>query len=146
MRKIDKIVIHCSDSEYGTARLIDEWHRKRGWSGIGYHYVIMNAYPDRDSFRERRPVFRRDGCVRSGRGETEVGAHVRGHNCNSIGICLIGRDSFTAAQFSTLKGLIANLKTKYPDAEVVGHYELLSTESSGKTCPNIDMEWLRNLL
>ena len=43
MREIKKIIIHCSDSEFGDAALIDKWHKERGWTGIGYHYVILNG-------------------------------------------------------------------------------------------------------
>jgi hypothetical protein len=53
---------------------IRRWHvQQRGWRDIGYHWVID-----------------RDGAVAPGRKETEVGAHVEGHNRGTIGICLLG--------------------------------------------------------
>jgi hypothetical protein len=85
MRVIDTIVIHQSDSGFGTASLIDEWHRARGWSGIGYHRVILNGWVTHTEFRPEC-----DGMIQAGRALECVGAHVRGHNATSIGICLIG--------------------------------------------------------
>lgn len=146
VRRINKIVIHCSDSPFGSAGLIDTWHKHRGWRCIGYHFVIRNAYPDQDSFRLGRPQFWNDGVVEKGRPSTIVGAHVRGHNDDSIGICLVGRNSFTHMQYQSLCELLISLKQCHPDAEIVGHYELVGPQDPLKTCPNIDMEWLRRIL
>jgi len=85
VRVIDTIVIHQSDSAFGTASLIDERHRARGWSGIGYHRVILNGWVTETEFRPEC-----DGMIQAGRALECVGAHVRGHNETSIGICLIG--------------------------------------------------------
>ena len=76
MREINKIVVHCSATQEGkniSAATIDKWHKKRGWRGIGYHYVIGL-----------------DGLIELGRPVEQVGAHVKGHNKNSIGICYVG--------------------------------------------------------
>ena len=43
MRKINKIILHCSDSAWGSAAAIDRWHVERGMRRIGYHYVILNG-------------------------------------------------------------------------------------------------------
>ena len=76
MRRINKIIIHCSATPEGrevNAETIDRWHRERGFSMIGYHYVIgLN------------------GQIEEGRPEKMVGAHCKGHNGESIGICYIG--------------------------------------------------------
>ncbi len=76
MRDIDKIIVHCSATQEGkhiSAATIDKWHKKRGWRGIGYHYVVgLN------------------GNIEYGRNIYESGAHVKGHNKGSIGICYIG--------------------------------------------------------
>jgi len=146
MRDISKLVIHCTDSLSGDAALIDAWHRARGWKRIGYHYVILNGYPTPDSLRLSRPEFWSDGVVQTGRDIASVGAHVRGHNHDSIGICLIGRHQFTHQQFTALSRLIGGLMRRFPGADVFGHYELLRTGDPPKTCPNIDMDWLRELL
>ena len=111
-----KYIVHCSDAPNGradTAADIHRWHQERGFDGIGYHYFI-----------------RCDGHVETGRPEYWKGAHCRGHN-DKIGVCLAGRDKFTADQQQALKRLInANA------AEVKGHYQY----DSGKTCPNFDVE------
>lgn len=127
MRNIDKIVIHCSDSPQGRGDDVDtirRWHKERGWSDIGYHYVIIE-----------------DGEIQVGRDLERSGAHAKGHNTGSIGICLIGRDSFTEEQFISLAGLVLGMMEQF-DIEldnVLGHYQV-----SSKTCPNFDIEWFKN--
>lgn len=115
------LVVHCSDSPQGrgdNAETIHRWHKARGWSGIGYHYVITE-----------------DGAIDNGRPEYWHGAHVRGHNAHSIGICLIGIDRFTPDQMDALRGLLIRLHGKYPEAVIVGHRDL----TPSKTCPNFDI-------
>lgn len=76
MRKIKEIIIHCSATREGrdyTVADIDRWHRERGFFCIGYHFVIY-----------------RDGSIHVGRSVEEVGAHCKGHNTVSIGVCYIG--------------------------------------------------------
>lgn len=119
-----KIVVHCSDTPDNrehTAADIHRWHQERGWDGIGYHWVI-----------------RRDGTIEPGRPEYWTGAHVKGHNKGSIGICLIGRKHFTTAQFDALR---THLNWHPESFELFGHYEL----DPSKTCPNFNVkEWYRN--
>lgn len=140
------LVVHCSDSPYGNAALIDHWHKARGFAGIGYHYVILNCYPDEESWRLRRPRFDQDGVTERGRPISLAGAHAEGKNRHSLGICLIGRDLFTSAQFFSLVNLCEQLKREHPIAQIVGHYELIKPGSPLKSCPNIDMDYLRKLL
>ena len=132
MREIKKIVIHCTDScdslDIG-AKEINDWHRARGWlspSGvsIGYHYVI-----------------RRNGVVETGRPVAEVGAHVAGHNKDSIGICWVGRKKPSEKQLERLKALVKLLMSdfKIDICNVFGHYEL----DKNKTCPNLNMDLFR---
>lgn len=146
MRTIDRIIIHCSDSTFGDVSLIDGWHKQRGWKGVGYHFVILNGYPNSESVRTGRPQFWRDGEVQSGRPLEETGAHVKGGNTGSIGICLIGKDQFTAAQFASLARLINDLTGQMGELAVSGHYEVQSPGDPPKICPNMDMEWIRELL
>jgi len=121
------IIIHCSASPNGRddrAADIHRWHREKGYDGIGYHYVICV-----------------DGVVEVGRPEYWIGAHARGHNTGSIGVCLIGTDSFSSKQWGALEALIQSLLFKYNDAKVIGHNEI-----STKTCPGFDVQdWLENL-
>jgi N-acetyl-anhydromuramyl-L-alanine amidase AmpD len=125
MRSINEIIIHCADTPNGKEfhnTDIDRWHKERGWSGIGYHYVICI-----------------DGSVEPGRPLEVSGAHAEGHNSKSIGICLIGKNRFTPAQWEALKELVKDLEEDWPAAKVIGHYEVAS---NGKTCPNFNVsDW-----
>ena len=130
MRKITKIIIHCSATPEGrdyTVADIDRWHKQRGWKGIGYHYVIY-----------------RDGSVHAGCDVEQIGAHCAGQNANSIGICYIGgmtadnkkpKDTRTPAQKAALRDLVKRLMAKYPAATVHGHREF-----ANKACPSFDVK------
>ena len=146
VRELDLIVVHCSDSPFGDAALIRRWHLARGFSDIGYHFVILNGYPDDESHRLHRPKFWLDGAVETGRLVERMGAHVRRHNHNSVGVCLIGVDQFTQQQFGALVEIIRNLRWDHPGARIAGHYELLGAGDPPKSCPNLDMEWVRGLM
>ena len=124
-RQIDKLIIHCSaspDTMDIGAREIDQWHKERGWRGIGYHFVI-----------------RRSGQIEPGRPIEQVGSHCKGENAHSIGICLVGTNEFTPPQFEQLKFLIAGLKIQFPWATIHGHREFPSAIAQGKTCPNFEV-------
>ena len=121
-------IIHCSavrPNQTSSAKQIDQWHRAKGWRMIGYHYVI-----------------RRDGTVETGRPLWMVGAHCKGHNTNSIGICYEGGldargrpcDTRTPEQKVAMDSLVNVLHIKYPDARVVGHNQF-----SNKPCPCFDV-------
>ena len=115
------IIIHCSATPNGrhtTARDINNWHMNRGWSGIGYHHVI-----------------RVDNKLEAGRPEYWEGAHAKGYNHNSIGICMIGTDEYNDDQWAILDTLLRKLLLKYPGAKVIGHNEI-----SDKTCPGFDVQ------
>lgn len=134
-RRIDKIVIHCSASPQGRgdgAKEIDAWHREKGWDGIGYHYVVKE-----------------DGTVEKGRWIDKAGAHARGYNGDTIGICRIGgwehKYDATTEQTWSLVALSGFLMEEY-DLEVkdvIGHKELPSVR---KDCPCMDMNEFRELI
>ena len=132
MGSVSKIVLHCSDSpndrDIGRAE-IDEWHKERGWKEVGYHWIV-----------------RIDGRLEKGRDESRPGAHVQGHNANTIGVVLVGRDSFPAYQMVPALVLVASLVVRHnlKATDVVGHRELAPL--SGKTCPNTDMNHFREHL
>ena len=141
MKEIKKIIIHCSDSDFGSASVIDEWHKARGWDGIGYHYVITNGV--QESCRKYKGSD--DGIIQDGRNVEKQGAHVRGHNSDSIGVCLIGKHHFTGKQmFYALPALLNFLFNTYKlDSDnIFGHNEF----NPEKTCPNFNVNDLRNLL
>ena len=124
MRLINKIIIHCSDSDnpkHNDISVIDDWHKERGWSGVGYHYFITN-----------------EGYVQKGRKEADIGAHAKYHNASSIGICLAGRNEFSDAQYEACIQLVMRLMAKYP--KIVMKNILAHNQVSNKTCPNFDVE------
>lgn len=135
MREIKEIIVHCSASEFGNVDRIREWHTSapRNWSDIGYHYVINNGVVHKG---EAVGTSVEDGFIEEGRELNRVGAHCRGHNRGSIGICLIGDKEFTAKQMQALRDLVKGLQDQFglSDKDVHGHYEY-----SSKTCPNFDV-------
>jgi hypothetical protein len=136
---IKSIVLHCSDSGFGDFKLIDLWHRDRGWDMCGYHKIILNGYTkDSHTYNESN-----DGKVQDGRPIENWGSHCLGRNHDSIGICLIGIDEFSPAQLSTLLDLLEDLCIEheiYPES-IYGHYEF-----SNKSCPNFDVQSIRELM
>ena len=127
-RTIKELIVHCSATPEGKDYSVDtirQWHLQRGFSDIGYHYVIY-----------------RDGSIHIGRDESIIGAHCTGHNTNSIGVCYIGgcasdgktpKDTRTIEQKQSLVKLLKELKTKYPQASIHGHRDF-----SSKACPSFD--------
>ena len=146
MEKVKQLIIHCSDSDFGSANLIRKWHQEKGWRDIGYHFVVLNGWIVPDFYLPSM-----DGSIECGRdldGDSfiepnEIGAHALGYNQTSIGICLIGTKDFSCDQFSNAEFLCADLRARFnvPIEEVKGHYEC--ENSHGKTCPNFDMDKFR---
>ena len=129
MRKINKIIVHCSATPEGKdvkTETIKDWHvNGNHWKDIGYHYVIEL-----------------DGSIHKGRDESVIGAHCSGQNADSIGICYVGgvakdgktpKDTRTDAQKHSLLELLKELKAKYPNATIHGHREF-----AAKACPSFD--------
>lgn len=149
MKQIKYIIVHCSDSSFGDAKLINEWHQERGWKTIGYHFVILNGIRKSNTFNECD-----DGLIEKGRPldddlfitGSEIGAHTLGLNDESIGICLIGKKRFTEVQLQALSFLLRELIDKYNIEidNIKGHYE--TPQAHGKTCPNFDCNILRKML
>jgi len=126
----DYIVIHCSATkprmDIGLTE-IRKWHvQGNGWRDVGYHYII-----------------RRNGEVELGRSIRDTGAHAAGYNHKSVGLCMVGgmaednsaENNFTAQQWTALLDLVKQLKSNYPDADVIGHNEI-----SEKECPSFDVQ------
>lgn len=139
MRNLNRIIIHCSATPEGRdvkTDTIRDWHvNKRGWSDIGYHFVIEL-----------------DGTLVEGRPLERQGAHTKGHNRNSIGICYVGgveaekkngkwiaKDTRTNKQIQVLNQLILSLCDNFniPIDNVYGHNEF-----SSKSCPSFDVKEL----
>ena len=125
---IKLLIVHCSDTDdrkYVDASYIHNMHLGFGWDGIGYHKVIL-----------------RSGKVENGRPEYWVGAHVKGKNNISLGVCLIGKKNFTKKQMLSLEKILKDWKLDYPKAKVIGHCD---TGNTKKSCPNFDVDkWWKN--
>ena len=128
MRRINELIWHCSatpEGKYFTAKDIDRWHKEQGWSGIGYHKVVLL-----------------DGTVQEGRPESKIGAHVSGHNSNTLGYVYIGgvdakgkvKDTRTPEQKATMLRLTKEAIRKYNIKKVSGH-----NQYSNKACPSFDV-------
>jgi len=126
MRPLDKIILHCSATREGqdiSVETMRQWHLKRGWSDIGYHFVIYL-----------------DGSIHKGRPIEKVGAHTSGQNTGSIGICYVGgvekdgktpKDTMTELQETAMVNLIKALREEYGDMTLHGHNEF-----AAKACPS----------
>ena len=128
VRNIDKVFVHCSASSNPniTADDVDRWHKDRGWNGIGYHYFI-----------------RTDGTVERGRSIYNTPAAQKGHNANTVAICLNGLrvEDFTEVQFSALNHLCDSLQDVFGDGITFhGHREV-----AAKECPVFDYMTVLNL-
>ena len=130
MRAISRIIVHHSASPPVSLERIDEWHRERGFNEVGYHFVIEAG-----------------GVVRLGRALGKTGAHCKGYNTGSIGVCVVGSfengDPVPAEQWAALVLLVADLLRQYglTVSNVFGHTELGST-----LCPGFDPGLLREAL
>lgn len=131
-RMINEIIVHCTATKEGVPVTIEEirkWHKQRGWSDIGYHYVVML-----------------DGKIKCGRDVNISGAHCAGHNSHSIGVCYVGgldshgytKDTRTKEQKKSLINLLKRLKQLYPSAKIYGH-----SKFAAKACPcfNAELEY-----
>lgn len=124
-RKVTKIIVHCSDSQnvaHDDIEVIRKWHvEERGWKNVGYHFFITQS-----------------GKLQQGRYTDEIGAHCEGHNAESIGICLSGKDKFMPVQFKRLREICRVLKQMYKirDDQIFPHNHF----NKSKTCPNFDIK------
>lgn len=108
------------------AATIREWHLARGFSDIGYHFVIW-----------------RDGHIETGRPLERIGAHARGHNSDSIGVCLVGgvndedepEFNYTCRQMGALCNLVDALVEDFDIGQVLGHRDLPGVT---KACPSFN--------
>jgi N-acetyl-anhydromuramyl-L-alanine amidase AmpD len=133
MRKINKIIIHHSQTPGGNVEFLRNVHVKdNGWTDVGYHYVITNGIP-----HGNWPAGM-DGFVQDGRPVEMVGAHAKGANQDSIGICLIGdfeNNQPTRKQIASLTSLLIELCNEYditPFGNILGHRDANNTDCPGR--------------
>lgn len=134
-RKWTYIVIHHSATDVGDAYYFNILHRRRGWDGIGYDFVIDNGTKGKQ-----------DGAIEvSPRWiNQENGAHCHASDMNykGIGICLVGnfsKERVSEKQMSSLVYLV-NILSKYYRihlSHIVGHGQVpgAKTECPGKYFP-----------
>jgi N-acetylmuramoyl-L-alanine amidase len=135
MRKLTRIILHCTatpDGRHVDVATIRGWHKKQGWSDIGYHYVIYL-----------------DGSLHNGRPVEKAGAHVSGHNADTIGVVYVGgtdaggkaKDTMNDAQETAFVNLVKALRDQYGPLTLHGH-----NEYAAKACPSFNVkqkfEWL----
>ena len=128
MRLVKEIIIHCSatrESQQVSVDTIRDWHLAKGWNDIGYHFYIDL-----------------DGTIHKGRDIDKMGAHCKGRNRNSIGICYCGgveadgktpKDTRTQEQKESLLHVLKTLKAMYPESMIYSHNEF-----ANKACPSFD--------
>jgi hypothetical protein len=135
------IVIHHSDTSYGSAARFDKFHKDKGWDELGYHFVIGNGTESRDGQVEVGPRWPKQ----------KWGAHTKTpdnrFNDYGIGICLVGNfmeTRPTQAQMQSLAKLVAYLQKTYkiPSQNIIGHRDAKSTECPGK---NMDIAVVRRM-
>lgn len=132
------IVIHCTATlAHQDFRRADiaAMHKRRGFSDIGYHYLIdLN------------------GRVEVGRTpNTSVGAHVEGFNTSTLGVAYVGglrsadakpTDTRTQMQRDSMLGLCQELLKQFPKAVILGHRDLSpDKDNDGVVEPN---EWMKS--
>jgi N-acetylmuramoyl-L-alanine amidase len=138
-RPVNKLIIHCSATppsmDVGVYE-IKKWHtdkkpRGNGWSDIGYHWVI-----------------RRDGTIEDGRDVNKIGAHTKGYNTGSLGLCLVGGvngvndadANFTDKQWHSLELMARGIKAMIPHITIHGH-----NEYANKSCPSFSVQtWVKS--
>ncbi len=150
----NNIIVHHSASGWGNAHFIDQWHKSRGWLGIGYHFVILNGFTTSEDLKSGRRFDELIGQVEIGRtldgdqwveGE-EIGAHALGFNADSIGICLIHRqEPYHPAMQASLLDLLTGLMRRFDieAKDVLGHCEV---NDKKPLCPGLDMAMIRGYL
>ena len=153
MPNVKYLIVHTAAADIPNvdAAVIDRWHRKRKFKGIGYHYVIIDDRHDTLA----------DGTIQTGRSEDRTGAHAKGVNSRSLGVCCVGHGDvrdFTQAQKGSLTGLLVRLAEKYnvPTQNILGHREintliphkLAAKYETDKSCPGhrVDMDEIRGLV
>lgn len=117
-----EIILHHAEASHASVEDINQWHLERGWAGIGYNYYV-----------------RKDGTIWRGRPEWAVGAHAKGHNDKSIGICCEGAymtETMPAAQLAALKDLIRDIVNRYGKLKLLRHKDVNETD-----CPGVNFPW-----
>lgn len=134
MRKIERIFVHCTaGSQKTTLKQLENEFKAKGWKSPGYHYVV---FPD--------------GKIEQMLDESKVSNGVRGFNSTSINVSYVGGvdsklkpiDNRTEAQKASLIKILTELKSRYPEAKIMGHRDVWGKDPKKwqKWCPCFDAE------
>ena len=130
MKKVEGIALHHSGVAVSqSVEVIHNYHKSKGWAGIGYHYYV-----------------RKDGSVYRGRPENMAGAHCPGVNSISIGICAEGNfneETMSDVQKQAIIELVKDIKSRYDIKWIKGHREIISTDCPGTNFP---LEEIKNVI
>ena len=130
LRSVRELIWHCAATPEGKhfdVSDIDKWHKQRGWSGIGYHFVVHL-----------------NGTIERGRDINRTGAHVGGRNTGTIGACYIGgvakdgkraKDTRTAEQREAMEWLTREIAKDPRIKTISGH-----NQYAAKACPSFDVQ------
>jgi len=137
MRPIRRVIVHhTASAEETTVAQVDAWHRERGWSGIGYHWLV-----------HRIPGG--PWTVSPGRAEAVVGAHDAGQNADSIGVAVAGNYSsrpMSSEAWWVLCATVSDVCRRYliEASAVEGHREN-EPATTPTECPGalVDLDELR---
>ena len=125
--KTNRIILHHAQAKTCSVEDIHQWHLKKDWSGIGYHFLV-----------------RKDGTIYQGRPEDTIGAHAKGANHDSIGICAEGdfmKEEMNPLQLNALIDLVSYIKNKYHLSSIKRHKDVASTD-----CPGTHFHFLQLFL
>lgn len=125
-RNVNKVFLHCSASDstqYGLEEIRKD-HIQRGFTDIGYHFVIL-----------------RDGTICKGRNLELIPASQKRHNLNSISICVCGLSKFTNCSLEALVGLCTEIHLAYGEIRFRGHNEV----DKNRECPVYPYREILNL-
>jgi N-acetylmuramoyl-L-alanine amidase len=130
MRKINYIAIHCTATPATTTveSILRYWKNNLGWKTVGYHYLI-----------------KADGEIVKLLDESKPSNGVAGFNSQTVNVSYIGgidenkkpKDTRTEAQKTALIKIVGELKSRYPDTEILGHRDFPNVK---KACPCFDVK------
>jgi N-acetylmuramoyl-L-alanine amidase len=131
------VIVHCTATpdylpndpgfDRFRAKDIDQWHKQRGWSGIGYHFVVTRA-----------------GAIEKGRPSNKIGAHCENFNQHSLGVCYVGTKILLPKQQNSIVLLYAII-TKLFGISLEKWYCHNQFDKS-KLCPGFDQKTLHKII
>ncbi|MBE0467709.1 MAG: N-acetylmuramoyl-L-alanine amidase, partial [Candidatus Desulforudis sp.] len=120
--RTERMILHHDGAPVAmTAPQVHQGHLNRGFHGIGYHYFVETS-----------------GQIVRGRPEWAEGAHCKGQNHVSIGICLSGnftRHPPADAQLRALAWLVNDIRRRHSKLPLNEHKDFAATQCPGHKIP-----------